>query len=86
MGHLYQEAGACKRKKVPLGGRQPLLRSSAANVAWWMDFVVYPTAEGRVFKCLTIVEGATHEVVVIEEERGISAQGVSRVGCWTKWP
>ena len=28
-----------KRKKVPVGERQPLLRPSAANEVWSMDFV-----------------------------------------------
>lgn len=80
---LYQEAGLqvrCrKRKKVPVGERQPLLRPSAANEVWSMDFVFDRTAEGRVVKCLTIVDDATHEAVAIEVERAISGQGVSRV-------
>ncbi|HDS1517198.1 TPA: IS3 family transposase, partial [Stenotrophomonas maltophilia] len=67
------------RKKVPIGERQPLLRPSAANEVWSMDFVFDRTAEGRVIKCLTIVDDATHEAVAIEVERAISGQGVSRV-------
>jgi len=80
---LYQKAGlqVCrrKRKKVPVGERKPLLRPSAANQVWSMDFVFDRTAQGRVIKCLTIVDDATHEVVAIEMERVISGQGVSRV-------
>ena len=80
---LYQEAGLQvrrrKRKKVPVGERQPLLRPLAANEVWSMDFVFDRTAEGRVVKCLTIVDDATHEAVAIEVERAISGQGVSRV-------
>lgn len=80
---LYQEAGLQvrrrKRKKVPAGERQPLLRPSAANEVWSMDFVFDRTAEGRVIKCLTIVDDDTHEAVAIEVERAISGQGVSRV-------
>jgi len=80
---LYQEAGLQvrrrKRKKVPVGERQPLLRPSAANQVWSMDFVFDRTAEGRVIKCLTIVDDATHEAVAIEVERAISGQGVARV-------
>ncbi len=57
---LYQEAGLQmrrrKRKKVPVGERQPLLRPSAANEVWSMDFVFDRTAEGRVVKCLTVVD------------------------------
>lgn len=68
-----------KRKKVPVGERQPLIRPSAANEVWSMDFVFDRTAEGRVIKCLTIVDDATDEAVAIEVERAISGQGVSRV-------
>ena len=44
-----------------------------------MDFVFDRTAEGRVVKCLTIVDDATHESVAIEVERAISGHGVVRV-------
>lgn len=80
---LYQEAKLQvrrrKRKKVPVGERQPLLRPTVANQVWSMDFVFDRTAEGRVLKCLTIVDDATHEAVVIEVERAISGNGVTRV-------
>ncbi len=80
---LYQEAGLQvrrrKRKKVAVGERQPLIRPFAANEVWSMDFVFDRTSEGRVIKCLTIVDDATHEAVAIEVERAISGQGVSRV-------
>lgn len=73
---LYQEASLQvrrrKRKKVPPAERQPLLRPAAANEIWSMDFVFDRTAEGRVIKCLTIVDDATHEAVAIEIERAIS--------------
>ena len=68
-----------KRKKVPACERQPLLRPNAANQVWSMDFVFDRTAEGRVIKCLTIVDDATHESVAIEVERAISGHGVVRV-------
>ena len=75
---LYQEARLQvrrrKRKKVPVGERQPLLRPTAANQVWSMDFVFDRTGEGRVLKCLTIVDDATHEAVAIEVERAISGQ------------
>ena len=35
--------------------------------------------DGRVIKCLTVVDDATHEAVVIEVERAISGKGVTRV-------
>ena len=79
---LYQEAKLQvrrrKRKKVPVGERQPLLRPKPANEVWSMDFVFDRTAEGRVLKCLTIVDDATHESVAIEVERAISGQASRR--------
>ena len=51
---LYREAQLQvrrrKRKKVPMGDRQPLLRPIAANQVWSMDFVFDRTGEGRVIK------------------------------------
>lgn len=80
---LYQEARLQvrrrKRKKVPVGERQPLLRPTAANQVWSMDFVFDRTAEARVLKCLTIVDDATHEAVAIEVERAISGQMLTRI-------
>ena len=80
---LYQEAKLQvrrrKRKKVAFGERQPLLRPIAANQVWSMDFVFDRTGEGRVIKCLTIVDDATHEAVAIEVERAISGQMLTRV-------
>lgn len=80
---LYQEAKLQvrrrKRKKVAIGERQPLLRPVAANQVWSMDFVFDRTAEGRVIKCLTIVDDATHEAVAIEVERAISGQTLTRI-------
>lgn len=80
---LYQEAGPQvrrrKRKRVPVGERQALLRPSSANQVWSMDFVFDRTAEGRVIKCLAIVDDATHEALAIEVQRAISGQGVARV-------
>ncbi len=68
-----------KRKKVPIGERQPLLRPTRANEVWSMDFVFDRTADGRGIKSLVIVDDATHEPVAIEVERAISGHGVSRV-------
>ncbi len=80
---LYQEAKLQvrrrKRKKVAFGERQPLLRPAAANQVWSMDFVFDRTGEGRVLKCLTIVDDATHEAVAIEVERAISGLMLTRV-------
>ena len=80
---LYQEAKLQvrrrKRKKVAMGERQPLLRPVAANQVWSMDFVFDRTADGRVLKCLTIVDDATHEAVAIEPQRAISGRPLTRI-------
>jgi len=68
-----------RRKKVPVGERQPLIRPGAANEVWSMDFVFDRSAEGRVLKCLTIVDDATHESVAIVPERAIGGSQLIRI-------
>ncbi len=68
-----------KRKKVPIQERQPLVRPHAANQVWSMDFVFDRTAEGRVIKCLTIVDDATHESIAIVAERTIAGYPLTRL-------
>ncbi len=68
-----------KRKKVPVAERAPLVRPLAANHVWSMDFVFDRTAEGRVIKCLTIVDDATHESVAIVPERAIGGHPLTRI-------
>ena len=48
-----------RRKKIPVTDRHPLVRPEAPNEVWSADFVFDRTAEGRVVKCLTIVDDAT---------------------------
>ena len=80
---LYAETGLQvrrrRRKKVPVSDRQPLGRPQAANQVWSMDFVFDRTAEGRVIKCLTIVDDATHEAVAIVPERAIGGHMLTRI-------
>jgi transposase InsO family protein len=80
---LYAEAGLQvrrrKRKKVPVSDRQPLGRPERANQVWSMDFVFDRTAEGRVIKCLTVVDDATHEAVAVVPERAISGHALTRI-------
>jgi putative transposase len=68
-----------KRKKVPVSERQPLVRPQGANEVWSMDFVFDRTAEGRVIKCLTIVDDATHESIAIVPERAIGGHPLTRI-------
>ena len=68
-----------KRKKVPPADRHPLVRPDSANQVWSMDFVFDRTAEGRSMKCLTVVDDATHEAVVIAPERAMTGLAVARI-------
>jgi transposase InsO family protein len=68
-----------RRKKVPLADRQPLARPQAPNEVWSADFVFDRTAEGRVLKCLTIVDDATTEAVAVVPARAIGGLPVTRV-------
>lgn len=78
---LYTEARlqVRKRKKVPVGERQPLVRPGKANEVWSMDFVFDRSAEGRSIKCLTIVDDATHESVAVVPERAIGGLMLTRI-------
>lgn len=80
---LYAEAGLQvrrrKRKKVPVSDRHPLGRPERANQVWSMDFVFDRTAEGRVIKCLTVVDDATHEAVAVVPERAIGGHALTRI-------
>ena len=68
-----------RRKKIPLADRQPLVRPQAPNEVWSADFVFDRTADGRVVKCLTVVDDATTEAVVIVPARALGGLSVTRV-------
>lgn len=68
-----------RRKKVPQADRQPLVRPQALNEVWSADFVFDRTAEGRVLKCLTIVDDATTEAVAIVPARAIGGVPFTRI-------
>lgn len=68
-----------KRKKIPAGERQPLLRPTQANEVWSMDFVFDRSADTRVLKCLTVLDDATHESVAIVPERAIGGKMLTRI-------
>ena len=68
-----------RRKKVPVADRQPLVRPETANAVWSADFVFDRTAEGRVLKCLAIVDDATTEAVAIVPARALGGRQVTRV-------
>ncbi|NIP14010.1 MAG: IS3 family transposase [Pseudomonadales bacterium] len=68
-----------RRKKVPVADRQPLVRPQGPNDVWSADFIFDRTAEGRVVKCLTIVDDATTEAVAIVPARALGGRPVTRV-------
>ena len=68
-----------RRKKVPVADRQPLLRPQRPNEVWSADFIFDRTAEGRVVKCLTIVDDATTEAVAIVPAHALGGLPVTRV-------
>jgi transposase InsO family protein len=68
-----------RRKKVPMADRQPLLRPQHHNQVWSADFIFDRTAEGRVLKCLTIVDDATTEAVAIVPARALGGLPLTRV-------
>ena len=68
-----------RRKKVPVVDRQPLVRPQAPNEVWSADFVFDRTAEGRVLKCLTIVDDATTEAVAVVPARALGGLPVTRI-------
>src|SRR3954469_1348422 len=68
-----------RRKKVPVADRQPLARPQAPNEVWSADFVFDRTAEGRVLKCLTIVDDATTEAVAVVPARALGGLAVTRI-------
>ncbi len=68
-----------KRKKVPVGDRQPLVRPQLPNEVWSMDFVFDRSSNGRVIKSLAVVDDATHEAVLVRPERAIGGLAVTRI-------
>lgn len=83
VARLYAEARLQvrrrRRKKVPVADRQPLVRPRARNEVWSADFVFDRTAEGRVLKCLTIVDDATTEAVAIVPARALGGLPLTRI-------
>jgi transposase InsO family protein len=68
-----------RRKKVPQADRQPLVRPQQPNEVWSADFVFDRTAEGRVLKCLTIVDDASTEAIAAMPARALGGVAVTRV-------
>ena len=67
-----------KAKRIS-NGRQPLLRPTAVNQVWSLDFVMDALASGRRIKCLTVVDDFSRECVDIAVDHGIGGEYVTRL-------
>ena len=79
---LYREEGLAVRRRarkhvaVP---RVPRPAPTGANARWSMDFVSDALADGRPFRCLTIVDDFTRECPAIEVAQSLPALQVIQV-------
>src|SRR3954469_17668968 len=73
-------AAGARRSRWPIGSRWGARsRPQAPNEVWSTDFVFDRTAEGRVLKCLTIVDDATTEAVATVPARALGGLAVTRI-------
>lgn len=79
---LYRHAGLAvrrrKRKRIGPVERRPLLKPTMPNVSWSMDFVSDGLPNGRLLRCLTIVDDCTRECLAIEVDTSLPARGLRR--------
>lgn len=68
-----------RRRKGPTTERLPLLRPTAPNLTWSMDFVMDALATGRRIKCLACVDDFTKECLTVTVACGISGVQVTRI-------
>lgn len=68
-----------KRKKVPVAERHPLIRPTAANEVWSMDFVFDRVAGGRSLKCLGIIDDGSHEAISVHPEHALGGARLVRI-------
>jgi putative transposase len=77
---LYREERLLVRphrgRKHPAVPRVPLPAPSRANERWGMDFIHDACADGRRFRCLTMVDEYTRECPVIEVDKSLPAARV----------
>lgn len=68
-----------RRRRGVAVAREPLLRPTAPNQIWSMDFVSDQLDSGRRIKCLTIIDDFTKESIDIRVDHGIGGAYVARV-------
>jgi putative transposase len=77
---LYREERLLVRphrgRKHPAGPRVPLPAPTQANERWGMDFIHDACADGRRFRCLTMVDEYTRECPVIAVDTSLPAARV----------
>jgi putative transposase len=77
---LYREEGLAisrrRRKKRAAIARVPLPRPTRRTERWSMDFVSDALADGRPFRCFTLVDDFTRECPVIEVAHSLPARRV----------
>jgi len=80
---LYREEGLAvarrRRKKRVAMARVPLPAPTARTERWSMDFVSDALADGRPFRCFTLVDDFTHECVALEVGHSLPALRVMQV-------
>jgi len=80
---IYREEGLSlrrkRRKKLPAVARVPLPQAAGPNDRWSMDFIHDQLADGRRFRCLTIVDDFTRQCLAIVVDSSIGGAGVVRV-------
>lgn len=79
---LYREEGLAVRrrtKKRVAVARVPLPRPVRPNERWSMDFVTDALADGRSFRCFTLVDDCTRESLAIEVNHSLPALRVLQV-------
>jgi putative transposase len=67
-----------RRQRRVAVARMPMPRPTGANERWSMDFVRDTLADGRVFRCFTVVDDCTRECPVIAVDLSLSGDRVVR--------
>lgn len=77
---LYREEGLSLRRKLrrklPAIARVPLPKPSAPNERWSMDFIHDQLADGRRFRCFTLVDDFTRQCLALHADTSIGGSAV----------
>ena len=80
---LYREEGLSlrrkRRRKLPAAARVPLPQAQAPNQRWSIDFIHDQLADGRRFRCLTLVDDFTRQCLLIHVDTSIGGATVVSV-------